>query len=322
MRKFTLYLVLFSFLPFFLQGQKNEIQGRPIVTLYANYHAGLGSANDNSGFELDRSYLGYQFRLNEQLGGKVIFDVGPTKSKGAELERVAYVKNAFLSWTPGQFTVDFGLVKTDQFSLQERFWGYRYILKSFDDEYRFGPSADMGIIVRYRFGEHLQADLSLTNGEGYKKINKDNKYRYGAGITFTPSSALVFRIYGDIYNCSDDTSRNQSTVSLFAGYRHPKFRIGAEYNKLFNHRFLEDNDREGCSLYASVDLWKKFTAFGRYDYLHTSEPSYENEGGQRMLVGIQYTPLRYLKFAPNFTSWNPRYGAAAAFLFLNMELKF
>lgn len=95
-----------------------------------------------------------------------------------------------LSWTPGNFTLDFGLVKTEQFSLQESFWGYRYILKSFDDEYKFGPSADMGIIGKYRFNDYISADLSFTNGEGYKKINKDNNYRYGAGVTLTPVTVL------------------------------------------------------------------------------------------------------------------------------------
>ena len=145
------FFVLFtlSILILRAQEQKITITGKPIVTLFANYHTGLGHANSNSGFELDRAYLGYQFKLTENFGGKVIFDIGETKLKGADLERVAYVKNAMLSWTPGNFTLDFGLVKTEQFSLQESFWGYRYILKSFDDEYKFGPSADMGIIGKY-----------------------------------------------------------------------------------------------------------------------------------------------------------------------------
>lgn len=198
-----------------------------------------------------------------------------------------------LSWTPGNFTLDFGLVKTEQFSLQESFWGYRYILKSFDDEYKFGPSADMGIIGKYRFNDYISADLSFTNGEGYKKINKDNNYRYGAGVTLTPVTDLTFRIYGDIYTGNSDSTENQSNLSLFAGYRHKLFRIGAEYNKLWNATFTEGNNKDGYSVYTSVNAGKKFTVFGRYDYLHSQEEQFRETDGQRILAGVQYTPIRF-----------------------------
>lgn len=40
---------------------------------------GIGNANKESGFALDRAYLGYQFSLTEKLSGKVVFDMGSTK---------------------------------------------------------------------------------------------------------------------------------------------------------------------------------------------------------------------------------------------------
>ena len=161
--------------------RKFKLKGKPILTIYANWHNGLGRANGDSGFELDRSYIGYEVDITEKLSGKVVLDIGPTNAEGAELERVAYVKNAMLSWKTGEFTLDFGLVSTTQFKEQEGVWGHRYLLKSFQDEYGFGSSADMGVIGRYRFADWLAADLSLINGEGYKKLNSDNKYRYRVG---------------------------------------------------------------------------------------------------------------------------------------------
>ena len=77
--------------------KKFQIKGQPIVTVFANYHAGIGNANKESGFALDRAYLGYQFSLTEKLSGKVVFDMGSTKVSGSDLERVAYIKNAMLS---------------------------------------------------------------------------------------------------------------------------------------------------------------------------------------------------------------------------------
>lgn len=321
--KYTQLLLAFSLHFSFLsaQEQKITISGKPIVTLFANYHAGIASANDRSGFELDRSYLGYQFLLTPNFSGRVVFDVGPTKTEGADLERIAYVKNAMLSWTPGNFSLDFGLVKTDQYSLQESFWGYRYVLKSFDDEYKFGPSADMGIIGRYRFNSYLQTDLSVTNGEGYKKINKDNNYRYGLGLTFTSPTSLTLRIYGDLYTSDSDSTQNQSSLSVFAGYRYKGFRLGAEYNSLFRANFNEDDDKQGFSVYTSVNIGGKISVFARYDYLHTRQEQNRNSDGQRLLAGLQYVPIKYLKLAPNFSNWNPGRGKALPFVYLNLEFK-
>ena len=94
--------------------RKFKLKGKPILTIYANWHNGLGRANGDSGFELDRSYIGYEVDITEKLSGKVVLDIGPTNAEEAELERVAYVKNAMLSWKTGEFTLDFGLVSTTQ----------------------------------------------------------------------------------------------------------------------------------------------------------------------------------------------------------------
>ena len=90
---------LFSLGVFAQDNAKTEIKitGKPIVTIFTNYQAGLGHANDLSGFNLDRAYLGYDFKVTPDLGGKVVFDIGSSKVSGSDLERIAYVKHAMLS---------------------------------------------------------------------------------------------------------------------------------------------------------------------------------------------------------------------------------
>ena len=297
-----------------------KLTGKPIVTIYANYSAGLGHANKESGFALERSYLGYQFEVTKDLGGRVIFDVGPTKVPGSDLERVAYVKNAFLSWTPGNFTLNAGLIGLEQFDIQEKFWGYRYIWKSFQDEYKFNSSADMGIIAKYKFNKYVSADITFINGEGYKKLNKDNNNRYGAGITVTPIKPLVLRAYFDRYDGDGENTKAQQSLALFAGYKHKWFSLGVEYNKLWNSDFVEKQDKTGYSAYATVYINKKFSVFGRYDDL-TSRDHYFKGDERRSIVGLQYEPLRYLRISPNFQTVNPSVGKASNFLFLNVEFK-
>ena len=302
--------------------RKFKLKGKPILTIYANWHNGLGRANGDSGFELDRSYIGYEVDITEKLSGKVVLDIGPTNAEGAELERVAYMKNAMLSWKTGEFTLDFGLVSTTQFKEQEGVWGHRYLLKSFQDEYGFGSSADMGVIGRYRFADWLAADISLINGEGYKKLNSDNKYRYGIGVTLTPAKGLTVRGYFD--NADKDVSgegtKAQQTLSVFAGYRHAAFNLGAEYNKQYNTDFGEGLDQEGISVYSTVKLGGRFHAFGRYDNLWSAN-DWSDADTQDMTFGIEYSPLKQLKIAPNFRNQNPYSGKSNSFIYLNIEFK-
>ena len=302
--------------------KKFQITGKPIVTVFANYHAGLGDANKKSGFALDRAYLGYQFSLTEKLSGKVVFDMGSTKVDGADLERVAYIKNAMLSWKTGDFTLDFGLIGLEQFNVQEKFWGYRYIMKSFQDEYKFGSSADMGILGRYKFTKRLSADITISNGEGYKKLNGDNKYRYAVGATLFPVKGLTIRAYYDLASKSSDADglKDQQNLAFFAGYKHKLFSLGGEYNQMFNTKSKEDKDQNGFSVYSTVKLAEKFDAFGRYDNL-ASKDDWSSADGQRVLIGIQYSPIKQLKIAPNFSTWNPRDGKSSSFAYLNIEFK-
>ena len=302
--------------------KKFQITGKPIVTVFANYHAGLGDANKESGFALDRAYLGYQFSLTEKLSGKVVFDMGSTKVDGADLERVAYIKNAMLSWKTGDFTLDFGLIGLEQFNVQEKFWGYRYIMKSFQDEYKFGSSADMGILGRYKFTKWLSADITISNGEGYKKLNGDNKYRYAVGATLFPVKGLTIRAYYDLASKSSDADglKYQQNLAFFAGYKHKLFSLGGEYNQMFNTKSKEDKDQNGFSVYSTVKLAEKFDAFGRYDNL-ASKDDWSSADGQRVLIGIQYSPIKQLKIAPNFSTWNPRDGKSSSFAYLNIEFK-
>lgn len=295
-----------------------QFNGKPIVTLFTNVHTGFGNAKKDAGFDLERSYLGYAFQVTKKLSGKVVFDIGPSKVEGSDLERIAYIKNAMLTWETGNFTLNFGLISLVQFNLQEKFWGYRYIRKSFQDEYKFNSSADMGVIGKYKFTSWFSADLNLINGEGYKKINKDNHFRYGTGITLNLHKNLLFRVYGDLYNGNGDESENQYSSALFLGYKNKRFSAGAEYNRLFNTGFNDKHDQTGYSVYTSVNLSPKFTLFGRYDNL-SSRYHYSSSDQQFGLVGLQYSPNKYLKLSPNYQIKSPHTGENASLLYLNLS---
>ena len=158
------------------QAQNSKVEepkGKAIVQVFGNFHTGFGSENDNRGFELERTYLGYEYNLGKGLTVKGVMDIGKS-SDVSDYQRIAYIKNAMVQWKTGKLTLSGGLISTTQFNFQEKFWGYRYVMKSFQDQYKFGNSADLGISAAYKLADWITADAIIVNGEGYKKIQQES----------------------------------------------------------------------------------------------------------------------------------------------------
>ena len=93
-------------------------KGQPIIQVFGNFHTGFGHLNDNRGFELDRSYLGYQYNLGKGLQVKAVMDIGQSDDVN-DYHRIAYIKNAQITWKTGKLTLNGGLISTTQFNMQE-----------------------------------------------------------------------------------------------------------------------------------------------------------------------------------------------------------
>ena len=281
--------------------KKFKLHGKPIILLFVNFHSGFGEKRKDIGFELDRSYLGYRLDFTKTLSTTILFDVGIPKIEGSEIERLAYVKYAMLSWEPRNLTLNVGLVPLEQFTLQMDYWKYSYMLRSFQDIKDFGKAADLGVTVRYRFTPWLEADAMFVNGEGYRKLHVDNKFKYGAGITFRPIEGLALRVFADRGDEADtDTlGKAQENLSFFAGYQHHLFTIAAEFNNLFNSHFKAGYHQHGISAYTSFVLPKNFEIFGRWDYLFSNLDD-DPLSGHTITAGFQYSPIKYVQITPNY----------------------
>ena len=281
-----------------------ELSAKPVMTIFTNYHAGLGQNNELSGFELNRAYLGYQFALTPSLSGRAIIDaaVSPSETVGISQKREVYLKNALLTWKDNHFSINGGLIGLMQFSVQENFWGHRYIAPSFQDLYKMGHSADLGITAEYRFSSSFSADITMSNGEGYKNLNTDNKNRYGLGVTINPLSRLTIRAYGDTYRQSF-SNEGQRTFAFFAGYKNTYFSLGSEFNLQKNNGCKEGNDYSGVSFYTIIPLHKKWHFWGRFDKVNSTNKdnqTWSEYTGETAFIGVEYMPVKQLKIAPSY----------------------
>jgi hypothetical protein len=279
--------------------------GKPVFLVFSNIHSDFNKHGSNEAFELTRVYLGYEYNFSRSLSARINVDAADPKA--GELQLTAYIKNAFLQYKNDKFSGRMGMIGTDEFSVQEKHWGYRYLLKSFQDEYGFGPSADLGAAVEYSPSKIISFDASVLNGEGYKKLQSDSTFKYTLGLTIKPVQGLVLRGYTDIMK----RDYAQNTLSFFAGYTLKSFRTGLEYSMQKNNKMINEHDLSGISAYAALGFAKKFSAFVRYDYLTSTTPvgaedswNYAKDG-QLFVTGLDFAAANGIRIAPAYFGWLP-----------------
>lgn len=282
-----------------------EPKGKVILQVFGNFHTGFGTTNDDRGFELDRSYLGYEYKFGKGLTIKGVMDVGKSSDVN-DYHHIAYIKNALIQWKTGNLTLNGGLISTTQFNFQEKFWGYRYIMKSFQDEYKFGSSADLGLSATYKFTDWLSADAIIVNGEGYKKIQKFDGLNYGLGITLNPFKNFYIRMYGGLNESGEDGKKDIANLATFVGYKHEKFTVGAEYNHLWNATYSDNADQYGYSVFASAKIAKYADLYARFDDLYSKSDWNVKKDKQAAIIGAQFKLGKYVKVAPNFRMSIPK----------------
>jgi len=318
----------FSFSSLIAQEQADEPPpGEVSAKIYSHFNFSLDGMSTTA-FEVRRAYLGYERHLDEHFSAEVKLDIGSIddQSEFSLIRRYTYFKNAYMGYRQGNVQTWFGLFDMLQFKVQEKFWGYRYLYKSFMDEYRFGSSADLGAGIRYDHGDLLTVDLVFSNGEGYKNLQFDNNYRLGTGITVRPFEGMILRGYYTMYTAEIP----QMTISGFAGYRMEHVRFGAEYNHQFNYQFNEGHDRFGYSIYSTVIFSEKWEAFARYDQVYSNILAEEENpwnlanDGSAVIAGIQYTPIRFVHLALDYQDWvgYAENSGSEPYIYLNIEIVF
>ncbi len=299
-----------------------EPYGKPILRIYTNYHSTWSGGDVNKVFQIQRAYLGYQRQFSEAISGRLILDVGDPSF--GNFQMTAYLKNAFIQYRKDKFRAKIGMIGLHQFKLQEDMWGGRYFYKSFMDEHRFGPSADLGAYVQYDFHKVVSADITLTNGEGYKHLESDSILKVSLGATIRPAKGLDLRASYD-YMGNESV---QQTLALYAGYSNNGFRFGAEYNYQVNHKMTAAQDLTGVSVYGSYQM-KKVRFIGRYDNLSSPQIGTETDpwnyakDGQLFIAGVEFNPVKGIMVTPHYQGWvRADGGPVSNSAYLSLEIRF
>jgi len=306
-----------------------EASGTPFAVIFANFHQGITSAaTDESAFELVRGYIGYEYTFNPNFYAKINLDIGSPEdlSDYAKSRRYAYFKNAYLRYSENKLKIEFGLISLKQYKLSEKIWERRYMMKSLADEYSLGASADLGMNLNYRFSPVWDADFTIMNGEGYNNVQTDGIFKYALGTTLQFPKNLTTRFYYDF--TSDEVL--QSTFYIFLSYNlSPKTNIAGEALYRTNESWNKGEDRYGFSVFAKYNINSRYQLFARFDKIASNKLEGEenpwnlDDDGTALVAGLQFEPIKRIKFALNYHDWVPyaANGDTEAFIYLNLEVK-
>jgi len=286
--------------------------GKPNFKIFWNYHNDFTKeATKKSAFELKRVYLGYKHDFNDTFSAKVTYDIG-SNSGGSEY--TAYVKIAQLDWKLNpKVKLSMGLIGNKQFDDQESLWGYRYAQKGILNEFKFGPSADLGINSEFTINPKFKINLFILNGEGYKSLQDNNGHqKMGTSFIYNFSEKFTGKIYIDSQR--SENTKSIKNNSIFLGYNNSDFRVGVEYGKIKNSRTYknaeDDHNRDGFSVFGSKKLSKNYELFARYDKISSNVLSGEskswnyNNDGSLVMFGTQYQETKGVKFNLNYKLFN------------------
>src|ERR1035437_6332866 len=291
--------------------------GKPIVTIFSDFTNVTTNSKTNNAIELTRAYFGYGYNFSPDFSAKVVFDVANNAASGVDPLKVGvsaftvFAKNAYGEYNHGIVTADLGLVGDNMFSLQESVWGKRYMYKSFQDQYGFGNSADLGAKVKIQFIPEVALDLQVLNGEGYKKVQADSTFKFAAGLTVQPIKNLFARVYYDnMANQSYATSKvAQTSLNFFVGYKSAQGTLAAEYNTQNGKGNVKGQNWSGFSVYGTLPVVKTLSVIARFDDL-TSEKigtattawnsTKTGTDGQVYMVGVEFAPVKGIQITPNF----------------------
>ncbi|MEA3496657.1 MAG: hypothetical protein U9R42_11540 [Bacteroidota bacterium] len=322
----TFFLLTFISTAVFSQINNDDFKpsGKAFAKIFSNFHSSFSDKENFNTFEITRSYFGYSYQMSKNISAKVTLDVGNPAS--GKYEQIAFLKNALINYDDDKFSVNFGLIGMSQFKIQEKAFGYRYIYKSFQDAYKFGPSADLGLNVKYKIHKFISVDATISNGEGYKEVQADSTFKVALGLSLYPFKGLTLRGYYD-YLKNDEA---QSTLAIFLGYKNKNVSFGAEYNIQENNKMIENQDFSGYSAFSTYKINDKIKIFGRYDKLESVKIGNATDSwnimkdGQYIIAGLEYAPLKGVKISPNYQGFIPDKSGESniSSIYMNLEVKF
>ncbi|HPQ70946.1 MAG TPA: hypothetical protein PKW95_17605 [bacterium] len=308
------------------------------VSGYPDWDSRYGD-NDYNEFEIGRAYLGFKVNFNDYWSGRITGDVTRTKNyklgedeegnttlESSEGLYGYYLKYAYGDFTPYKyFNVRFGLLQTAYIELYDNAFGYRYVVKSPADLWKFDTSADNGLAAYGAFGPYAAYYVVLRNGEGYKSPEENKGKGIQASLKLTPFQMVGalkdLQLVGAAMMNNDnpsDPDEDVTVINVLLAYKYMfnenwGINIGGGYDMRqwsSDDEALKDADADQITStvvhgYGVLYMPYNFGLFARYDMYDPDTENDEDTHGYQdeqsmLLAGVSYDPLKNLAFSLNY----------------------
>ena len=307
---------------------------RVFANIYTGGYYSFNTKKPNAGFELSTALLGYSFKKGDNIKFTLIYDVTRTTNgfqvydtSGNTLpvyyfegsKYTAFLKMAEIKWQFAKhFSLSAGQMLNEQYlTVQDKFWGHRYVLTTMQELFRMGMPADFGMRVEYKNEKQFAISLGANNGDGpFRHQDTLSVLEYTSNLEFYFIKNLLIKTYFALTPSTHDTENNLKTVfSGFLAYKQEKYKIGVEYSYT-NHPSFLDINYSGVSSFVSYNLNPKWELFARYDYVDNSPII---QYGNVLVGGLQYQPEENLFLSFNYRHWLP---SEVQQIYFNLGAKF
>ncbi len=186
-----------------LAGTGSDVKVGGVV--FSHYGVDLSAGADHANeFDITRVYLTVKAKVSDSLSTRITTDVGRLQSPhthrydddgaltvdgGQDTKLTPFIKYAYLQWTPpvDGVRLQFGAAGTGWTGLYDKFWGRRWVSKSFGDQTKVLSTSDLGV---HAAGAHkgglVQWHGGLLNGAGYGKPEGDKAKTAQLRLTVDP----------------------------------------------------------------------------------------------------------------------------------------
>lgn len=252
---------------------------------------------DTNGFEVERVYLGLNFKTDWKLSGQFLLDVGrdPDKDytistttdedenvKGVTLTSSvnkapyhAYLKHAYLQYPIFNEYVNFrlGVIPTTFPNEVTKAWGYRFVAAGPIDGFaKWESSADLGVVMFGGYKKWILYNLTLTNGEGYTQAEKNSGKALSLMLQTYPLNMvkvmenLNLALYGRANSIDPNSADNTVFLGALLGWKN-EFDFGLGVNLGFVGGLQRHEKKRGYDPdYAELGRYIKETYDTSYNF--------------------------------------------------------
>lgn len=268
-------------------------------SIWLNYHAQMDRKNDVNMFEIERAYITLAKRFNDYFSANIVWDIAPEvefdgTGTSTQLSKKynAFLKVANLTairqFGPVKLGIKGGLIDTPYFFTATRNADY-HINRDPIEYAGIDPLFDLGAGFIVKLYDYVDFYFTITEGEGYKNIEKmnDRGKAYAARLSMspagTPAEGLTIDGYGyiNLPNGNDMADTQYGYAGFGLTYKVPVIKVGTTIinrqaiSSIAGDRYELQNNAWIIDFWANVDLESvtnhPFLLWFMFEYYHDTD---------------------------------------------------